>query len=112
MVTITNGVNTIKVSNGAYNGMFRKQGYRLVEQDAVGTTGQAEAESRANTGGNTDDVFLEEVREKPISQWSKAEVKRYASITGLDISGTKNIGEARELIKAHMEAEEKSEAEE
>lgn len=110
MVTITNGVNTIKVSNGAYNGMFRKQGYHLVEQDATGTVGQVE--SKANTGGNTDDVFLEEVREKPISQWSKAEVKRYASITGLDISGTKNIGEARELIKAHMEAEEKSEAEE
>lgn len=108
MVTITNGVNTIKVSNGAYSNMFRQQGYHVVEQDTVG---QSEAESKANTGGNTDDVFLEEVREKPISQWSKAEVKRYANITGLDISGTKNIGEARELIKAHMEAEEKSEAE-
>ena len=51
-----------------------------------------------------DEKFLEEVEEKPLSQWSKDEVKKFAALKDIDLSGTKNINEAKALIKDFMEA--------
>lgn len=39
------------------------------------------------------------MQEKPLSQWTKNEVKRFASIKGIDLKGTKNASEAKERIK-------------
>ena len=57
-------------------------------------------------GVNDDEKFLEDIVEKPVSQWSKNEVKRFATLKGVDLSGTKNVGEAKELIKMFLEDEE------
>ena len=43
--------------------------------------------------------------EKPFSQWNKEEVKTYASLKNVDISNTKNIGEARSIIKQSIDKE-------
>ena len=48
---------------------------------------------------------MEEILEKPISQWSKGEVKRFAAIKKIDISGTKNANEAKEIIKSFIDGE-------
>lgn len=102
MVKITDGVHTMEVSMGAYKGIFSKQGYTLVDEgnepDVVPETGGHEPEP-----DNDDKAFLTELKEKPLSQWSKGEVKRFAAMFKLDITGTKNIGEAKAIIKAYMD---------
>ncbi len=73
----------------------------------------------SNTAGNSDDndnvnddekseddKYCEEILEKPIAQWSKEEIKKFAEIKEIDITGTKNAGEARDRIKAYLEDQE------
>ena len=52
-----------------------------------------------------EEAYIEELMEKPISQWNKEEVKTYASLKNVDISNTKNIGEARNIIKQSIDEE-------
>lgn len=99
MVKITNGVNVFEVTRGAFEGIYSKQGYVLFKD--VPAEEQPEAPEKSE-----DELFLETVVEKPISQWTKAEVKRFAGLKEIDISETKNPGEAKELIKAYLEANE------
>lgn len=98
MVTITNGRNTLKVTSGAFNSIYKSCGYSLVGVET-------------KVSGNTEDVPVvesvevnpfEELESKPISQWTKAEVKEYAEAKGIDLSGTKNVNDGKERIKAYM----------
>lgn len=100
MLKITDGVHTIEVPTGAYEGIFKRQGYRVVSDgdSAVATNGDSH-----DGGDNGDDVFVSSMHEKPLSQWSKEEVKRYAAINGINIAGTKNPTEAKQLIKIFMQ---------
>lgn len=100
MVKITNGVNVFEVTKGAFDGIYSRQGYVLVN----GGTPKQEAPAVKNK--TEDELFIEAVSEKPISQWSKDEVKRFASIKGVDIAGTKNVNEAKEIIKGFLSSEE------
>ena len=100
MVKITNGVNVFEVTKGAFDGIYSRQGYVLVNDDAP------KQEAPAAKGKTEDELFIEAVSEKPISQWSKDEVKRFASIKGVDIAGTKNVNEAKEIIKGFLSSEE------
>ena len=101
MVKITNGVNVFEVTRGAFDGIYSRQGYRLVDEKA-----EAKApEESAATEKSEDDIFVEEILEKPISQWNKNEVKRFAAIKEIDISGTKNANEAKEIIKSFIDGE-------
>ena len=99
MVKITNGVNVFEVTRGAFDGIYSRQGYRLVDE-------KAEAKApKALVKKSEDDIFVEEILEKPISQWNKEEVKRFAAIKEIDISGTKNANEAKEIIKSFIDGE-------
>ena len=100
MVKITNGVNVFEVTKGAFDGIYSRQGYVLVNDDAP------KQEAPAAKGKTEDELFIEAVSEKPISQWSKDEVKRFAAIKGVDIAGTKNVNEAKEIIKGFLSSEE------
>lgn len=101
MVKITNGVNVFEVTRGAFDGIYSRQGYKL-----VGENKEAEAlAAPAALEKSEDDIFVEEILEKPISQWNKEEVKRFAAIKEIDISGTKNANEAKEIIKSFIDGE-------
>lgn len=100
MVKITNGVNVFEVTRGAFDGIYSRQGYKLVEEKQV--PGQQQIQEPEKTD---DEKFIDEIVEKPLSQWNKDEVKRFAAINAIDISGTKNAGEAKELIKQFLELE-------
>lgn len=101
MVKITNGVNVFEVTRGAFDGIYSRQGYKLVDEKA-----EAKApETPAAPEKSEDDIFVEEILEKPISQWNKEEVKRFAAIKEIDISGTKNANEAKEIIKSFIDGE-------
>lgn len=97
MVKITNGINVFEVTSGAYEGIYRHQGYQIVdeqkERDFI-PEGVTE-----KVGPTADEIFVEELQKKPISQWNKDEVKRYAAVKEIDIKGTKNVNEAKEIIK-------------
>lgn len=101
MVKITNGVNVFEVTRGAFDGIYSRQGYELVDEKAEAKAPEAPAAPEKSE----DDIFVEEILEKPISQWNKEEVKRFAAIKEIDISGTKNANEAKEIIKSFIDGE-------
>ena len=101
MVKITNGVNVFEVTRGAFDGIYSRQGYRLVDEKAEAKTPEAPTAPKKSE----DETFVEEILEKPISQWNKEEVKRFAAIKEIDISGTKNANEAKEIIKSFIDGE-------
>lgn len=102
MVKITNGINVIEVTNGAFETVYKGQGYRkVVEQQAVVS---APVKDEGQDAAKVDRIT--ELEEKPISQWSKAEVKEYAEAKGIDLSGTKNVNEGKDRIKAAMSGSE------
>ena len=100
MVKITNFVNTFEVTQGAYDDIFKKQGFELVEEEK-----EDKKETVEETKKTDEEAYIEELMEKPISQWNKEEVKTYASLKNIDISNTKNIGEARNIIKQSIDKE-------
>ena len=121
MVKITNFVNTFEVTQGAYDDIFKKQGFEIVEEaprkkkkatkkhvkEAVEEVEEDEweeaEEATEKDYKSEEEKYVEKLMEKPISQWNKEEVKAYASIKGLDISKTQNIGEARNIIKQSID---------
>ena len=100
MVKITNGVNVFEVTRGAFDGIYSHQGYHILDEK---NTKQPVKEE--NPEKSEDEIFVESVLEKPISQWNKDEVKRFAAINEIDISGTKNANEAKDIIKSFIDAE-------
>ena len=100
MVKITNGVNVFEVTRGAFDGIYSRQGYTVVDEKAA-----HEAENVNAPEKTEDEKFIDEIVEKPISQWNKEEVKRFAALNGIDITGTKNANEAKEIIKEFIEAD-------
>lgn len=99
MVKITNGVNLFEVTRGAFDGIYSCQGYHLVNEDKKPDASTAPTIPEKSK----DEIFIEEMLEKPISQWSKEEVKHFAAVKEIDISGTKNANEAKEIIKSYIE---------
>lgn len=101
MVRITNDVNVFEVTRGAFDGIYSYLGYRLVDEEK-----NADASTESITSEKSkDEIFAEEILEKPISQWNKEEVKHFAAIKGIDISGTKNANEAKAIIKSFIDGE-------
>lgn len=103
MVKITNGINVFEVTTGAYEGIYRHQGYQIIGEEKEQAFVSEESSENEETA---DEIFVEELQKKPISQWNKEEVKRYAAVKGIDIKGTKSVNEAKEIIKKDMNEEE------
>lgn len=98
MVKITNGINVFEVTRGAFDGIYSRQGYTVMDKKKV--------VDEANALEKTEDErFIDEIIEKPISQWNKEEVKRFATLKEIDIAGTKNVNEAKEIIKNFIEVD-------
>lgn len=103
MVKITNGVDVFEVTIGAYENIYKCQGYQRCNEQGQEFGDEVSGKKQEKTA---DEMFVEELEEKPLSQWNKDEVKHYALIKGIDLSGTKNINEAKGLIKSAMSVEE------
>lgn len=98
MIKITNGVNIFEVTRGAFDGIYSRQGYKIVNENEASNDEEFAEKSE-------DELFLEYIVEKPISQWNKEEVKRFASLRQIDITGTKNVNEAKSIIKDFIDAD-------
>lgn len=101
MVKITNGVDVFEVTKGAFDGIYARQGYALLEDEKPIVEGV-----NKNPEKTEDELFIEGVLEKPISQWNKDEVKKFAELKEIDIAGTKNAGEAKDRIKEFLAIQE------
>ena len=102
MVKITNGKDVFEVTRGAFDGIYSKQGYTILNKKK----NPSQVNPPVNPEKTEDEKFLEEILEKPISQWNKEEVKRFAALKEIDISETKNANEAKALIKEFLEENE------
>ena len=96
MVTLTNVLNVFEVTLGAFDGIYSRQGYTIVN-DAVKLKAADWVPEKTE-----DELFLDEILEKPISQRNKEEVKRFAALNDIDIAGTKNANEAKNVIKEFL----------
>ena len=115
MVKITNGEITTLVSRGAYESQYKDLGF-VIEGDLPFEEKYDDSDNSDNyesfddtsedfaSDGETDatDDYAE-LLEKPISQWSKNEVRDFAHAKGIDIKGTKNVNEAKDVIKEYLE---------
>lgn len=128
MVKISNGEVTQIVSRGAFDTQYKRLGFQIVEDNNVAEVNKEvkkaadvnKSESQvpdnddfdADAADDTEDGDdFEELLEKPISQWNKTEVKDFAAANGIDIHGTKNANEAKEIIKKYLDDEAKKAAE-
>lgn len=101
MVTIKNGDNIHVVTEGAYKEIFSRLGYEIVS-DKEEVSIETPIDVDDNAMSEEDMEFILGVEEKPISQWSKTEVKKYAELKRIDITGTKNVNEAKAIIKEFL----------
>lgn len=101
MVKITNGTNLFEVTKGAFDGIYARQGYNLIEDEKPIIEDVNKEPEKTE-----DELFIEGILEKPISQWNKDEVKKFAELKQIDITGTKNAGEAKDRIKEFLDAQE------
>ena len=121
MVKISNGEVTQIVSRGAFDTQYKRLGFQIVGDNK---TTEVKKEKKKSEAQVPDDDFdtdvaddtedgddFEELLEKPISQWNKTEVKDFAAAKGIDIHGTKNANEAKEIIKKYLYDEAKKAAE-
>lgn len=109
MVKCTNGLTVIEVTEGAYNSIFKDQGFRPIEAAKNKVAVKTEVVNENAVVDNTitydaveDDEFAT-LLEKPIGQWSNEEVKTFAEVKGINISGTKNAKEAKARIRKFLD---------
>ena len=104
MIIITNGINEFEVSRGAYESIFRKQGYSIVvdtETEVVENNKDAAAAEPAKQV----DKDAEALMEKPISQWTKNEVKSFIDKKKIDVSGITSFNEVKDRVRKYIEEE-------
>jgi len=99
MVTITNGQKSFSVSTGAYETIYQHQGFHIVSDDKNNQENENENE---NIVIDYNKSILDSILEKPIAQWTKNEVKQVSELKNIDISHTKSISEAKEVIKEFL----------
>lgn len=124
MVKISNGEVTQIVSRGAFETQYKRLGFQIVGDNETAEVKKAEwhkpelqavdndyFDADVADDDTEDGDDFEELLEKPISQWNKTEVKDFAAAKGIDIHGTKNANEAKEIIKKYLDDEAKKTAE-
>lgn len=68
-----------------------------------------EESGEGETGMSKEDAaYIEELLEKPLSQWSNEEVKEFVRIKGIDTSGAQKVSQVRAIIKTYLEEQNKN----
>lgn len=96
MVKITNGKEIFKVPDSAFETLFKSLGFVKIENPPV-------VKAKKEEENNKEKDEIEEISEKPISEWTATEVKKFAKAKGIDISGTKSAAEAKEKVKEFLD---------
>lgn len=126
MIEITNGEVTSKVPYTAYESQYKKLGFRPVsdsgveekkdvtpveeehEEEDANVVVTNVAEEDADEDEDPDTAFVEDILEKPLSQWTTDELKEFVRIKDIDTSGAKKTSEVRSIVKAFLEEQDKA----
>lgn len=96
MVIAIKGDHKIKVSRKSFEASFKPIGYKEIRTKASGLKQQQpEPEER----GENLEIDIDTI---PVSDMDKEQLREYARVHGIDISGTRSPGEARKVIQAAM----------
>lgn len=122
MINITNGVNHMTCTAGAFKEIFAPQGWTRVdtaESSQVGVSSQGGTsvdqeeeeveEDELETAGDDSDEESEDedeeseadedLSEKPLGEMSYEELQRFAKLSGLDITGMRSKKEIRQALR-------------
>lgn len=105
MVIITNGINEFEVSRGAYESIFQKQGYSIVVDTETEVVEDNKDAAAAAKPAKQVDKDAEALMEKPISQWTKNEVKSFIDKKKIDVSGITSFNEVKDRVRKYIEEE-------
>lgn len=132
MVRITNGEITSRVPYSAYISMYKRLGFTIegeepvkpqekvetpkkeqpkeevATEDETDVADEVEEEDEEDEEAADDEAFVEDILEKPLSQWTPDELKKFAEIKNIDTSKAKKVSEARSIIKKYLEEQEKA----
>lgn len=123
MVTIKKGSRVYTVTKGVYENSFRKQGYKIVDEEIKPKT-PLDLKGEIDVGADEEDEDLdsknspededfdetedetdegepedEDLSEKPLSKMNTDELKAYANQLGVDVSECTTKKEMKEAIK-------------
>lgn len=121
-VKITNGNAEFEVTKAAFKNAFEQQGFRIVDDTApvihnrfedkfdvnldmeaeLNKVEDSKSEMIAEVELSEDDLFVQGMLEKPISEWTKGELKRVAKIKGIDLSNADSTSKARQIVSKAM----------
>jgi hypothetical protein len=124
MVDITNGRDSLTVTKGAFEGIYKHLGYTLVNdysqriQNDAGKTvtpmdNKLPIEEEASTSDNLEQseeveqespFAMAELLETPIGQWSKEQLKEFAEANNISIDGASTVREVRNIIKDFIDS--------
>lgn len=119
MVTLTNGIKMIRVPSGAV-GIYKNAGFHVLSESELKDKqeefeeeyitprvfNKIDSHSNKNEDSKNEDlIFVEELLEKPLSQWTNEEVKDFVRIKGIDTSGAQKVSQVRGIIKNYLEEE-------
>ena len=126
MVTISNGKTTFRVTAGAVE-VYKSMGFHVVddkENDQIKPAKHEEEKVAEDVAGepevddsdaededvedDTEEAYVTELLEKPLSQWSNEEVKEFVRIKGIDTSGAKKLSQVKDIIKAYLDEQVKN----
>ena len=112
MVTISNGRIRHEVTIGAFNTIYKGLGFHIVgakEEKVVKNTKANEVHTESiNTPVEVEEKsWVEDLLEKPISQWSKEETANFAKEKGIDTSYARKLSEAKDIIKEWLDEQNK-----
>lgn len=125
MVTITNGVQTFTVTEGAFKSIFKAQGYTVAgKQQKAETFVETSTPTTEPTIANTEEIILpslenppedenqgsvdeperlsEDLSEIPLSEMTNKQLTAYAAQLGVDIKGVKSKRVVIDRIRAAL----------
>lgn len=125
LVKITNGDVTSLVSRGAYEKQYKDLGFHIVGDKPEKKEKKAEAPKvedipepvaepepdEVDAEADGEDAEIEELLEKPLSQWSNDELKLFVTAKNIDTSSAKKTSEVRAIVKKYLDDEAKNAAE-
>ena len=109
MVVIKNGSKKMKVSYGAFVGMYKRAGWELANASAVkkygeGNKSSSDASDEQNQDAKQekdewDEADEELAKETNVDKMGFNELRKLAVSKGINVKGIKTIGELRKAIK-------------
>lgn len=106
MVKIYRNGQIIGVSKGAYEEIYSKQGFQLLDEKKVKDAENSDLKDDGKHAGEADEVNeFAELEAKPLSEWTVDEVKAYARKHKIVLRGAKGEDEVKARIKAFLDGD-------